>query len=206
MRMNSCNLLLIIFTLGTAAYAHVPEVGKIFATFGPFVHQVSSSYVQDSLSSPLAVDFGLLGEGDFNNKDGIEVGIFYGTKTYQRAYANTHLTERINKLSVPLGYRHWFSPAFSTAIAFDANYTMGEAQVIFNNAPKGSEPTTARSITEYGFDFSVQWEPWTQNRFAMLIDARYFYSVSAKSNEDANQATILVGLKYLIQEKSDPSP
>ncbi len=202
MKIGKISLFFIFFIFVSGAYGHVPAEGKIFGSFGLNIHQVSSVKVQDSQSSPAAIDFGILGEGDVSNTGGIEFGIFYSSKTYQRAYGDTHLAERIHKLSVPIGYRYWIIPALSAGIAFDASYSMGEAQVIFNNAPVGSDPTSARSITEYGVDFSTQWEAWSQERFGILFDARYFYSLTAKSGEDANQFSVLIGLKYMIQEKS----
>ncbi len=202
MKIGSFCLFIFIFSFNPGAQGHVPVEGKIFGTLGPYFHKVAPSYVQDSASGPLSSDFALIGEGDFNNKGGVEVGIFYGTKTYQRAYGgNTHLSERVHKLSVPVGYRQWLTPKFSLALEFDASYTMGIPQTIFNNAPAGIEPTSARSLTEYGVDVSGQWEAYTVNRFALLIDTRYFYSLTAKPNEDANQYSFLVGIKYLIQEK-----
>lgn len=204
MKIGSVSLFLIIFISAVGADGHAPQEGKIFASFGPLLHQVSSSHVQDSESSPASTDFGLLGEGDISERGGVEVGIFYGTKTYQRSYGNTHLSERVNKLSVPVGYRYWLNPEFSALIAFDASYTMGVPQVIFDNSPLGSDPTSARSISEYGVDFSAQWEAWSHDRFAIIVDGRYFYSITSKSNEDANQYSLMIALKYLIQEKSGP--
>ncbi len=201
MRIGSVSLFLILFNFVSGADGHVPEEGKIFASVGPYFHEVSEVHVQDTQSSPASVGFGILGEGDVNDKGGFEIGIFYGTKTYQRKFGDTHLSERVNKLSVPVSFRYWLHPTFSAAIGFDASYTMGVPEVVFNDAPLGSNLTSARNITEYGIDFSGQWEAWSKDRFAIIVDARYFYSITARSAEDSNQYSVLIGLKYLIQEK-----
>ena len=201
MKIGSLSLIIILLSFRQGAYGHSPSVGKVLATAGPYVHQVQEVHVHDNDSSPADLGFGILGEGDLSTKGGLEMGFFYGTKTYEHGIGGGEIAERVNKLSVPVGFRYWIDPKFSACLAFNASYTMGVPKVIFNTAPPGAD-TSARSITEYGIDFSGQWEPWSNDKFAAVIDARYFYSLTAEKAEDGNQFAVLIGLKYLIQEKS----
>ncbi len=187
-------------TINATAHAHEPQEGKVFATFGPFLHQTQNLHSKDRSRAPLLVGLGLLAEGDTGPRGGIEVGLFYIEKTYQRIFGTTHIVEQVHKVDLPIGYRHWFSNEFSAALYFSALFSLGEYQVIYSDYP-GGDVTSAREQLEYGAESSVQWEFWHNDLFAVLLDGRYFYSLSAQDNEDAHHYGIMVGLKYLIQEK-----
>ncbi len=86
---------------------------------------------------------------------------------------------------------------------------MGEAQSGRNDyTPLGlaTPETSAHDSTEYGFDGSIQVEPWREGRYAAIIDLRYSYSVTDKPDEESNHYGILVGLKYFVQggKRQDP--
>ena len=198
-----CSLLafLSIFTLSDQSYAHQPQEGKVLGTIGPFFSQTHAIHSQDVTNSPPSLGFGVLGEGDLSSMGGIEIGLFYSFKTYERVFGASHLVERVHKVEVPVGYRHWLLDNLSAGIAFSSSFSVGDPQVVYADASLGSESTLARDLTEYGINFSVQWEFWTNNLISLILDGRYSFSLSAKTSEDANQYGLMLGMKYLIQEK-----
>ena len=67
--------------------------------------------------------------------------------------------------------------------------------------PGESFDTSATDITEYGLQFSLQAELWTQDQFALILDGRYSYFLTLKENEHGNDYGALIALRYLVQEK-----
>ena len=92
------------------------------------------------------------------------------------------------------------SSAVNSKGYFYSVFSVGDYQTVFNDTAIGSGFTSARDITEYGIDLSLQWEIWTKSSLVFVLDGRYFVSLSAKSGEDSNLYSLLLGLKYLIKE------
>ena len=189
----------------TAAKAHQPSNGAIHATAGPF--GFATQQLSREFESPFLGSLGVVIEGDVDNNGGLEISIFYlPKKTFSIERENLLITEESKRLHITMGYRHWFNKKFSTALAFFSSYAMGDSHVVQNEfyslpAPK----TSASDATEYGFDFSLQYEPYSYGRFSAVFDVRYSYSVTPKDDEDSNHYGILLGIKYFIQGKDDPS-
>jgi hypothetical protein len=192
----------LIFALGifisTAVNAHQAEEGKVLATAGPYLQQTHSRLTQDVTNSPVSVGLGLIAEGDTSQSGGIEIGVFYFEKAYLRGFGTSHLVEKVNKLAVDVGYRLWWTNRISSGFLFTSLFSVGDYRVIAGDTmPR--EGTAARDPNEYGFTYSMQWEFWSGERFAALLDGRYFYAVQPKSEQDSNQYGMLIGFKYLIQ-------
>ncbi len=198
-------IILIAIILSKISYAHQPEEGKVFGTLGGFLNHTQAIYTSEAPYSRFNPGFGLLAEGDISSHGGLEIGLFYFLKTYKREFGvNGLVVANVDKIDIPMGYRYWLSPQLSGAVAFSSSFSVGDSFVSYSNVV-GDQSTSASNITDYGFDFSVQWEFWTNNVFSLLLDGRYSLSISSNLGEDANTYGILVGLKYLIQEKYDDS-
>jgi hypothetical protein len=189
----------IVITLSHFCYAHQPSEGKVFGTIGPFVNHAQSVYTPEA-NTPFFLGFGALAEGDLSDHGGIEIGLFYFNKLYKRAMSNGEVISQVAKIDIPMSYRYWLNPEFSGALGFSTSFSVGNPQVNFSNV-SGDQSTSATNIADYGIDFSVQWEFWTNGLFSALVDGRYSLSLSANSGEDANQYGLLVAIKYMIQEK-----
>lgn len=72
--------------------------------------------------------------------------------------------------------------------------------------PNAAPATSAQDTVKYGFDFSIQVEPYRVDRFSLVIDGRYSLSVTSKPGEDENFVSVLIGMKYFIQGKDQPPP
>ncbi len=193
--------LIVFFLFVNTAYAHKPNVGNVSATLGPFVYQSHGQSVKSNVYAQPRAGFGILGEGDLNSSGGLEIGLFYVDKIFSRAADATYIVEKINKVEIPIGYRYWISNRVSAAISFSSSFSVGDYSVIFDNTAAGSGTTSARDIVEYGFDGSLQWEFYHSGPNYWIADGRYFYSFQSKPNEDANQFGLLIGYKYMIQER-----
>ena len=186
--------------LSPLAWAHQPSEGTVVATAGPYLFQTQSIHGAGNDYSPFRLGVGLLVEGDVSDRSGIEIGLFYFKKSYQRFVSDHLLVETFNRIAIPVGYRYWFSNEFSLGLFFNSLFGNGEREVIHAEIAS-SEATLAHDPVEYGFEASVQWEFWRSSTLAALLDGRYYWSLSARSNEDANQYGLMVGLKYSVQEK-----
>jgi len=151
--------------------------------------------------SPYLTGAGLIAQGDVDKNGGIEIALFYLDKFYLRRQGDDHITEKIKRMYVTTGYRHWFNKSFSSALAIYSSYSMGDARVVHDENTGGDVPTTATEITEYGLDVSIQVELISNDELALVADSRYSQSLTAKSREDANVYGILLGLKYLIPKE-----
>lgn len=206
MRMLTGIVSFLLFVTINRVWAHVPEEGKVTAVLAPFFYKTYFEGTSTSVKSPLTSGLALIAEGDIDHHGGIEIGVFFINKLFLRKTETEELAERIKQLYITMGYRHWFNARWSVAAAFYSTYIMGERILIHStfNPPRDIN-TSASDTTEYGFDFSVQYEIFKAGDFAGLIDGRYSLSVTDKSNEYGDHYGFLVGLRYQIQEKYEDS-
>lgn len=194
-------LILSLLIFAMRVWAHQPKEGKVSATVAPYIYQ-NHNFSSSSLSAPIMLGGGLIVEGDVSSNGGIETSVNYLQKTYSRRVEGKYNVEKVKRMYVTLGYRHWFNPSVSTALAFYSAYSMGESSVIRTDFPHDERPaSSADDIAEYGLDFSVLYEPWTNGTFAVTVDGRYSYSLTDKADEDGNHYGLLIGFKYIVQEK-----
>lgn len=143
-------------------------------------------------------------EGDIDKNGGAEISISYLQKVYAtRKYGVVNM-EKMKRIHITMGYRHWFNSKFSAGLAFFSAYSVGQGSVIHTDYPEGLRPdSSAKDITEYGFDFSLQHEPWSwsNGKYAVILDARYSMALTSKAKEDGNHFGLLAAFKYEVQEK-----
>ena len=188
--------LLAATTLAPRALAHQPHEGDIWATVAPGVMETRSN---DPRANDPTATGGITAEGDVDYNGGVEIAMLYVDKLYARRKGDDAIVERIKRMYVTTGYRHWFFPSLSFGGAFFSSYSMGDAKVVVDDVAEGHElKTTARAITEYGMDFSVQYELFHVQEVAMTLDARYSLSLPHKSREDADTMGILLGCKWRV--------
>lgn len=191
--------------IGFTAEAHQPVDGTIHAGLGVFSYMTQQ--LDHGFHSPLMSGPGLVVDGDLNKHGGLEVSMFYMRSVYSLRRDGYSVTEQAKRIQIGMGYRHWFTRKNGLALAFTSQYSMGDAAILSNSFPTTNPPaTSARDITEYGFEASFQHEPITYKKFSLVLDARYNYSVTAKKREDANHYGLLVMLKYFVQSREKPIP
>jgi hypothetical protein len=203
--MNNRKLFLLpLLFLSGALWAHTPEEGKIFATLGPFLYQTNVFPPFSTSESPWLSGVGLVAEGDINSSGGIEIAMFYLHKQFFREKDDMKQIEMSKRMYITMGYRWWIGHKFSISPAFASAYSIGDYKIVRSDFPNREQTdTTARERSDYAIDLSVQWEFWSHDRFAAVLDARYSVAITAKPNEYANHYGGLIGIKYMIQEKDD---
>jgi hypothetical protein len=188
--------------LAGGADAHTPKEGDVWATLGGFAYRTKTP-----ASGGEKVDFGggIAAEGDVDYNGGVEIAMLYLDKKYVRTDADAVVVERIKRMYITTGYRHWLVPAFSAGAAIFSSYSMGDPKVVRWESGQSGEPpelhTSARKITEYGLDLSLQWELWSAGGFGVVADARYSFAMSRLQGEDADVYGLLLGLKYLVPKR-----
>ena len=196
----------ILIVVCTNAGAHTPEEGKVSALVGPLLFRTNFGGDCPQMESPYLGSFGIIAEGDLNKHGGLEIGMLYLPKLFFRQTGAYYLVERIKLMYITMGYRRWFKPNFSAALALFSSYAMGDPTIVHQDSTTlGPTDTSARDTTEYGLDLSLQWEFWAQDKFAGVLDFRYSRSLTSKDHEDADHYAGLVGLRYQIQEKGKPN-
>jgi hypothetical protein len=183
--------------------AYVPKSGNVTATFGPQLSQTISNGSRTGADNPVQNGYGLIALGDVNDYGALEIGTFYMPKIFIRESGGKFLSEKTQTMHITLGYRYWLAPSFSASLAFYSAYSMGSYNTLHSDFPAGQTVvgTSAQDYTEYGFDLALQAEVWQSGRYGVIIDSRYSQSVTNKPSEDANHYAVLVGLRYLLQEK-----
>jgi hypothetical protein len=195
-------LFAILLGVSNTVSAHVPEEGKISVSLGPYFYRTNFGASSPGLHSPILGGGGLLVEGDIDNHAGLEVGLFYLHKVYFRRIDGGFIEEKIKIMYITMGYRYWFSDKFSAAAAFFSTYSMGDSTIVYSDfTPPNLHNTSAQDTTDYGFDFSLQWEFWRTPELAAFVDGRYARSVTPKDHEDSDHYGVLLALKYFVQEK-----
>lgn len=200
-KLNTILLILLTF-LADSASAHPPKVGTIMATMGPYIYRTSFDSRVNGVDSPIMAGAGLIVEGDVDKNGGLEIGAFYLHKDYFRRQDGGVLQQTNKIMYITMGYRHWLTHRFSGAAALYSSYTMGDFRTVHTDFPSGSDvDTSAHDTTDYGFDFSLQYEFLTIDRLHFVFDARYSLNVTPKYHEEADHYGALVGVKYMVQEK-----
>ena len=153
-----------IFTLTAQGYD--AEDGNITVTGGPFVYKTLFRDTDAGAKSGFHGDFGLIANGDLNDKGSLEIAMFHMNKLYSRDENGKSQVEQTQVMHISMGYRRWLHPYLSGALGFYSAYPMDDTKVVHTDFAPGTEITTsARDKTEYGFDFSVQCELWHNDTF-----------------------------------------
>lgn len=196
-------LFLTLFTLcSSLSFAYTPKEGNISAVVGPFF---SKTYFQEDRATDnnFLNGFGVMAVGDFNDRASLEIAIFHMHKHYYRLLTPSLMGEKAELMHITMGYRRWIASRLSVSAAFFSSYSIGQASLVYNDFPPGSEivDTSARDITEYGFDLAVQTELWAEKDWSVVLDTRYSVSVTDKEHESGDHYGALIGIRYLVQEK-----
>lgn len=195
-------LLTLLTVLAESSFAHTPKEGLIMATMGPFLYRTNFDSRYSEVNSPLLAGAGLVVEGDVDRHGGIELGAFYLHKDYFRREGQDVLQEKNKIMYITMGYRHWLNRQISGAAAFYSSYTMGDYRTLHSDFPADSPAdTSARDTTDYGFDFSLQYEFFKHKNMLFVFDARYSLNVTPKFHEEADHYGAMIGVKYKVQDK-----
>ncbi len=194
--------MILAFIFSYSVYGYDPADGNITVTAGPFVYRTIFPNTDNGAISGYHGDFGLILNGDLNKKGSLEIALFHMNKIYSREEESKTQVEQTQVMHISMGYRRWLNPYLSGAWGFYSGYPMDDAKVVHTDFAPGTEITTsARDKTEYGFDFSIGLEVWSNDVFSVVADGRYAWSMTSQPHENANHYGIMLGLKYLFQEK-----
>lgn len=182
--------------------AYSPKEGNVLGTVGFILHRTNFETSHTGARAPWSGGLALVANGDLNDVGQLEVGLFHINKQYFRDLAYRYVGEVTETLHITMGYRYWFTPKFSTALAFSSAYSMGDVRELHNDfKPDLAIDTSARDNVEYGFDLSLQAELFNWSRYAVTFDGLYSLSITGKPNEKADHYGFMIGLRYFIQEK-----
>lgn len=185
------------------SWAYNPSEGNISLYGGPFLYKTNILHTTKAPTPPNQLGFGMVLLGDINNKSSLEIGLFILDKNYYRDIGNDYLGEQSQVVHITMGYRRWFSEMFSGSLTFYSAYSMGDIKTLHNDFLPGSGANTSASdVTEYGFDLALQTEIWEKENNAIALDLRYSKSVTSKKDEDSDHYGVLIGYRYLLQEKN----
>ena len=191
---------LLLTSIQSSAY-QVKE-GNVSAAIGPNFYKTNFDNRTDQVKSSWMGSPALLVQGDVNEHGSLEISIFHLNKMFFRDQDGGVIAEQAEMMQVGLGYRRWLTEHFSVGWAFYSSYAMSDPHVVYNDQGSGNQlDTSARDITEYGFDLSMQAELWSKDRLAVIADARYSRSVTSKENEHGDHYGLLIALRYFIQSR-----
>ncbi len=203
--MNYFSTILLLFLMSLApakTFAYTPKEGNVSAILSPFFYKTKFPGSSSGARSPDLAGTSLLAIGDINDYSSLELGIFYFNKIYFRERFGKYLAEKTQLIHITIGYRYWLTPYLSTSLSFYSAYSLGNIEITHTDFIPSEQPdTSARDKTEYGFDAALQAEPWSHERLALVLDARYSRSVTSREHEDADHYGVAVGIRYFIQEK-----
>jgi hypothetical protein len=189
---------ILLFTRAT--WAHQPEDGQVYGSLGAFTYMTPP--LNHQFESPVFFGPGILGEADINKNGGLEIGFFYLRNPFSVRFDNKTIVEGLKRIYITTGWRQWFTPKFSAALAFSSSYAFGDLHIMRDDFNGIDRPrTSASDITEYGIDGSIQYEPYSEGRFSIVIDGRYNRSITPKRNEDSDHMGVFISMKYFIQSR-----
>ncbi|MGZ6393716.1 MAG: hypothetical protein ACXWRA_09605 [Pseudobdellovibrionaceae bacterium] len=199
---NFIRIFCILLFLTGKSFAYDPEEGQVTATLGPYYSKTNLWTLNSKASSTFSGGVGLIAVGDINEKGSLEIGMFYMPQMFFREQDQWLIAERTQVMHISMGYRRWINPYFSSSLSLYSSYSMGDPQIVYNDFPQGLEVnTSAHDTTEYGIDWAVQGDLWSDDKIAVVLEGRYSFSITSKSREKADQYGFLLGLRYLVQEE-----
>lgn len=196
------NFSLAIFLFLNMAEAYTPQEGNVTATVGTLIYKTNFRGSETGANSPSLAGVGLIALGDINSFGSLEIAMFDLHKVYFRDELGKYIAVEKEVIHITMGYRYWINPYFSSSLSFYSSYSLGDPRVVHSDFLPGAEiDTSANDTTEYGFDFALQADLWSSEKWAVTSEGRYSLSVTSKKNENADHYGIMVGLRYLIQNK-----
>ncbi len=170
------------------------------ATAGPYIYQTQTSESINDASSPVLGGFALIANGDVDRNGGVELGMIYLHKLHFRNSNGNVVSEKIKRMHMTVGYRHWFNTYFSAALGYYTSYAMGDPHISYNDFPGGnSSYTSAQRTAENGFDWSLLYEVYRNDKFTIVTDIRYSWAITDRAGEDADVLGIVIGYKTEIK-------
>lgn len=195
-------ILIFIFSLlkCNLVNAYNPQSGNILGTLGPYWSKTNYPSSQTQDYSPILAGVSLVANGDTSETGSLEVALIYAPRLYYRQEHGLSQLEKVERMHITMGYRWWLSPSFSTSLALFSSYAIGDPSVEYMTTGAAADvDTSARDTTEYGLDLAVQVEIWSLDKFALVTEGRYSYSLTSKENEKSDHYGLTLGLRYLFQ-------
>lgn len=182
--------------------AYTPEEGNISTYFGPYVYKTNFTKTTSGPDSAYLGSWGAVVNGDINSRGSLEIGLFHLNKNYFRQDQGKSILEQTELAHITMGYRWWHTDIWSTSLTFFSDYSMGSPRIVHSDfSAVDVMDTSARDTVEYGFDLAAQLEAYSWQQYSLILDARYSLSLTNKTNEKADHYGLLIGLKYLYQDK-----
>lgn len=195
-------LFAILLFLTEETLAYDPVEGQVTATLGPYFSRTNFGPLDSRLNTSYKPGTALIAVGDINEKASLEISMFYLPQMFFRQQDGKLISEKTQLMHIGMGYRRWWNHYFSTSLAFYSSYSMGDPKIVYSDFTPGTEiNTSARDITEYGFDLSAQGDLWNSKLFTLVFETRYSLSVTSKPGEKSDQYGFLLGLRYMVQEE-----
>ena len=194
--------LILISLIPVHTFAYTPKEGNVSATLGPYLSRTNFEGSSSGANTPYFGGFGIMALGDINDHASLEISWFTMPMVYVRQKGGLYLAEQIQTTQINMGYRQWLSSYLSAGLSFYSAYSIGEIQTVHSDFPKGQEiDTSASDKTEYGFDFSIQGQLWSDGFITCILDGRYSLSVTSKEKENADHFGLFLALRYMVKEK-----
>lgn len=166
------------------------------------MYQTRQTLNPDLFKAPVRGGWGLNVTGDLNDHAAVEVELLLMRKNYYRRDQNYFASEETDLVHMALGYRRYFGSYFSGALDFYSAYSAGDPTTNYNDSDSTNPLiTSAHDMTEYGFEASLMGEIYSNNRFSVITDLRYAKSITSKSDENGDHYSLMLGIRYLLQEK-----
>lgn len=192
---------IICFVAGNT-FAYDPAEGNINLMVGPYTYRTPYKSPDPEFSSPSRGGYGLIATGDSNQKGSVELGLLYLDKIFARDEGANILAQRIQMIHITMGYRWWLRSWISTSLSFFSAYPVGDPQDLYRKVDAGTFfDTSAMDLTEYGFDLALQLQVFGTQKFGVVVEPRYSWNVTPKNHEAADHFGVLVGLRFMLQEK-----
>ena len=181
----------------TAAHAYSATDSPIMVKFGMGGLQTNSTRT-DTRSQSVQAIYEVSVYGKVSDRGFLNITSSLFPKIYSRTINGLNFKERTNLLQMSIGYQHIISESFLAGFDFATHYRLTDPEPIYY-APgldPASNDTSARDNTEYGFNLILGYNLAKYEKFKIDLDVKYFFSVTQKTNEDANHLYYLASLTY----------
>lgn len=186
--MSFVKVIFIIITIVSPyqATAKEPELGELIGGVALGTQWVQPSLADskvyfDETRAPLKFAVGML--AGLNSWFVADISISYGSSEFvRRSPTDQPISQRSNRIKIPVLMRYYPVFFFSVAGGFYASYKVGDAR-----GPDGlteSQRTSATDTGEHGVEVSIAWDsPTFSEDFSITFDLRSSYSLTPQNRE-----------------------
>ncbi len=140
--------------------------------------------------------------GDVNESGSLDFSFLAFDKYYTLHKGSILKVDRLKRMQIISGYRHWWTKNFSIASGLNSGYTMGDPESLYDSCANtcSDMKTHAHTVTEYAVDLDLTAAFPLNSLDETLFSLKYSYSLSSTGARDSDMIVLQVEIKWALNK------